>query len=265
MDILKLALFAGAGFALYKFTQDKGYKPQAYSVDEFPVLMGGEVYVDDKKKTQSNLFSNSNNPFKDLNFNIEPFNPFDIKKHITSPVKPEKTDALNTILPVKVNYMNEITDGWVPPMSAVPYVVDINKAEIANGIPKRMLARLLFQESHFIEDVIFGRKLSPVGAIGIAQVMPATANQPGYGVLKLKDPTNPKEAITWAASYLKAMYRAAGNSWPKALAAYNAGLGTVNKQVKLKGANWLDGMPLETRNYVNQIAADIPAVYGRVA
>lgn len=119
----------------------------------------------------------------------------------------------------------------------------IAQAEQAGGIPDGMLARLLWQESRYRPEIIDGRKRSPVGALGIAQFMPATAREMGI------DPLEPFQAIGAAGRYLSSLYRQTG-SWQEALAAYNWGIGNV----KRKG---LAAAPKETRNYFGQILADL--------
>lgn len=137
--------------------------------------------------------------------------------------------------------------GYLPPAGALPYLAAIRTAERANGLPADLLVRVLDQESRYRPDIIDGRVSSRVGARGIAQVMPLTARDPGYGVPPLSDPLDPFKAIPWAAQYLAALKRRFGN-WPQALAAYNFGPGNV-----LAGKAW----PTETRNYVAQITTDV--------
>lgn len=129
-----------------------------------------------------------------------------------------------------------MTEIFTLPGSAAPYVEAITKAENDNGIPPGMLGRLLYQESRFRPDIITGKKRSPVGALGIAQFMPATAAEMGI------DPLNPYAAIPAAAQYLRRLYDALGD-WGAAVAAYNWGIGNVRR----KG---LSAMPSETRDYV---------------
>lgn len=57
---------------------------------------------------------------------------------------------------------------------------------------------------------------SPVGAIGLTQLMPGTAAQVGV------DPYDPLQNLAGGAKYLSQMFAQFGN-WPDALAAYNAG------------------------------------------
>ena len=103
---------------------------------------------------------------------------------------------------------------WVP----ARYRAAIAVAASANGLAPVLLAALLRSESGFDP-----RAVSPAGAQGIAQFMPATARGAG-----LRDPFDPLEAIPAAARLLGHHVRAFG-SVPLALAAYNAGPGAVRR------------------------------------
>lgn len=131
---------------------------------------------------------------------------------------------------------------WTPPRTAAPYLDTIRQAEQENGLPQNLLARVLYQESRFREDIITGKTRSPAGALGIAQFMPATAK--GRGV----DPLDPNSAINGAAAYLRELFDRFGD-WTQAIAAYNWGQGNVAR----KG---LARAPAETRAYVAQITRD---------
>ncbi|CAN7402974.1 transglycosylase SLT domain-containing protein [Acidovorax sp. LjRoot129] len=134
---------------------------------------------------------------------------------------------------------------WRPPAA---YAGMIATAETTHGIPRDMLARLLWQECRYREDIITGRVASSAGALGIAQFMPATAREMGI------DPLNVPQAIDAAGRYLARLYNKFGN-WTEALAAYNWGQGNVQR----KG---LGSAPQETRNYYSQILADVNAGNG---
>lgn len=134
---------------------------------------------------------------------------------------------------------------WIPPEK---YAATIRAAEAAHGLPVDMLARLLWQECRYREEIITGRVRSPAGALGIAQFMPATAREVGI------DPLNPAQAIPTAAAYLARLYRMFG-TWSEALAAYNWGMGNVTR----KG---LAAAPRETRAYYREILADVNTAHG---
>lgn len=129
---------------------------------------------------------------------------------------------------------------WVPPAE---YAGMIAAAEAQYGLPTNMLARLLYQESHYRDDIIRGDVTSSAGALGIAQFMPGTADDLGI------DPLDPVQAIPAAARYLRQQFNTFGD-WAMALAAYNWGPGNVRR----KG---LDAAPIETRLYYSSILSDI--------
>jgi len=110
----------------------------------------------------------------------------------------------------------------------------IEAEAIRNAIPVWFFARLIRQESGFNPQAV-----SPVGAMGIAQFMPATAAERG-----LANPFDPAQAIPKSAELLRDLKGRFGNLG-LAAAAYNAGPQRVQ--------SWLAGrgdLPSETRSYV---------------
>lgn len=158
----------------------------------------------------------------------------------TLDTQPQDTSNTPSVFEDMISKTTTFIGLWKPPAK---YADTIAMAEAQNGIPPNMLARLLYQESRYREDIITGKTRSPVGALGIAQFMPATAREMGI------DPLNPPQAINGAARYLARLYDKFGN-WTEALAAYNWGSGNVQR----KG---LANAPTETRNYFVQILADV--------
>lgn len=143
------------------------------------------------------------------------------------------------------------TDKWTPPESARQYLPTVYDAERAYSLPRNLLARLLYQESRYRQDIITGATASPAGALGIAQIVPKWHPE--------VDPLNPEQAIWYAAKYLRENYDRFG-SWDKALAAYNWGPTAVAKALRKYGEQWRDHLPDETANYVSQIGADVRGV-----
>ena len=88
-----------------------------------------------------------------------------------------------------------------------------------NGVDPSLLKGLIRQESDFDPNA-----RSSAGAVGLTQLMPSTAA--GLGV---SDPTDPAQAIEGGARYLRQMLDRFGGDQTKALAAYNAGPGAVEK------------------------------------
>lgn len=146
-------------------------------------------------------------------------------------------DAATTLSDTVSEAVQNITDLFP---KAAPYQDAIQGAQSKYGIPSNYLAKLLNAESSFDPAIISGQRKSPVGAVGIAQFMPATAAELGV------NPTDPMSAIDGAGRYLSQLYAQFGN-WPEAIAAYNWGSGNVTKKGLAKA-------PTETVNYVQKIA-----------
>lgn len=110
----------------------------------------------------------------------------------------------------------------------------VDKAANANGIDRVFFARLLWKESLFNPNAV-----SPVGAEGIAQFMPGTAER-----RNLADPFDPVLAIGASANFLSDLKKQFGNLG-LAAGAYNAGERRISEWLAGKG-----GMPDETADYV---------------
>ncbi len=112
------------------------------------------------------------------------------------------------------------------------------------GIPGGYYAAQIKQESGFNPKAV-----SPAGAEGIAQFLPSTA----AGWNPPFDPFDPMASLNAGAQYMiNGLHQYAGD-YAAALAAYNAGGGTLASCMKQMGVSWLNCMPSETRNYVNII------------
>ena len=95
---------------------------------------------------------------------------------------------------------------------------------------------------------------SPRGALGIAQIMPATAANPGYGMKPIDlQNTTPQQQMQWANDYINRISKAEGFTLEQGVAAYNAGPGKVKKAIQEGGSNWLSKLPAETRAYVPKV------------
>jgi peptidoglycan DL-endopeptidase CwlO len=119
-------------------------------------------------------------------------------------------------------------------LASVPYANLFTQAATRHGVDAPLLAAVASQESSFDSQAV-----SPAGAQGLMQFMPATAR--GLGV----NPLDPTSAIDGAARYLSSLTRQFGST-ELALAAYNAGPGTVSRH---------GGIPPypETQNYVRAV------------
>ena len=106
---------------------------------------------------------------------------------------------------------------------------------------------------------------SPAGAVGLFQLMPATARSLGLATSPKDQRLDPEKNARAAATYLKALHRRFG-SWPLALAAYNAGEGKVSGLCRRRGTRAFDdiadALPTETQMYVPRVLETIRARTG---
>jgi|SRR5262245_13648117 len=112
-----------------------------------------------------------------------------------------------------------------------------------------------------VESGFNPQALSPKGARGIWQLMPATAERYGLAVGATDDHrTHPEHSTRAAARYLRDLYQQFGD-WKLALAAYNWGEDKVQQVINRTGVRDFDEMarrgllPPETRNYVPAVIA----------
>jgi hypothetical protein len=132
-----------------------------------------------------------------------------------------------------------------PGSSSDPWGPYIKEASKRFDVPERWIREVMRQES--------GGRLnarSPVGAMGLMQVMPGTYSELraryGFG----DDPYHPWNSIMAGTAYVREMYELYGS--PGFLAAYNAG------PRRLEDYLWASkGLPAETRNYVARIGPRI--------
>ena len=103
------------------------------------------------------------------------------------------------------------------PPAGRPYAAAIEATAARHGLDGRLLAALVWTESAFRADAV-----SHAGALGLAQLMPATAR--GLGV----DPRDPLQNLDGGARYLREQLDRFERV-DLALAAYNAGPGRVER------------------------------------
>ena len=146
------------------------------------------------------------------------------KETISDVVEPEKKEAVN--LKSKIDLKAQMTD--------IDEIVDTFSSKY--NIDGDFIKAIIKQESGFNPNAT-----SKKGAMGLMQLMPATAKS--LGVINAY---NPWENVEGGVKYLKGLMDRFNNDEKLALAAYNAGPNAVKKY---------GGIPpyKETQNYVNSI------------
>jgi soluble lytic murein transglycosylase len=143
-----------------------------------------------------------------------------------------------------------------------PYRDIVDAVEERYKLPEWLVYSVMRQESGFRPNVV-----SPVGAVGLMQLMPTTAlraaeeitEQPGAPwVPDPKRPTNVLDNVEMGGFYLGKLLALLGGQLPVAVAAYNAGPSAVSRWLDagqdLPADVWVARIPYtETRDYVSYV------------
>ncbi len=151
------------------------------------------------------------------------------------------------------NYINRYTDARYGTISRILglsqyYFPIIEEELLKEGLPVELRALPI------IESALTPTAVSPMGAAGLWQFMPATGKWYGLEINSLVDERRDPVCATKAAcKFLKDLYKIYGD-WTLVIAAYNCGSGNVNKAMARSGGKtfWeiYDYLPRETRGYV---------------
>jgi hypothetical protein len=118
---------------------------------------------------------------------------------------------------------------------AQAYEPIIQQASKAYGVEPELIRAVIRAESNFRSE-----STSPKGAMGLMQLMPQTAKELG-----VRDAYDPRENIMGGTRYLKGLLERYRGDVPTALAAYNWGMGNVERRP--------EQLPRETRVYIDRI------------
>ncbi len=162
-------------------------------------------------------------------------------------------------------------DGAVLPRAGWPLPVD----PPPDSVDPAIVLGLIRQESSFDSGTV-----SPAGARGLMQLMPATAatlaHQIGTTVTPVALVFEPEQNMRLGTAYLRELLDRYANALPLALAAYNAGPGRVDQWLVQNGdprveaaartpgqheidmIDWIELIPFEeTRNYVQRVLENV--------
>lgn len=131
------------------------------------------------------------------------------------------------------------------------YRDDVAKNAVANALPESLVYAIMRSESNYLPSA-----LSPVGAVGLMQIMPATAETISKGDGSRL--TRPELNIKLGTKHLRDLLVQHDNNLTLVIAAYNAGSGNVRKWQKALGNlpkdEFVESIPFgETREYVKKV------------
>ena len=135
---------------------------------------------------------------------------------------------------------DEVLEEIAPAVSASVAPVDLERlvtdAAVRHGLDPALVRAVVAVESGFRPEAV-----SPKGAQGLMQLMPATARDLGVA-----DPLDPAANVDGGSRYLSQLVARYDGDLTKALAAYNAGMGAVARH---------RGVPpyAETLQYVRKV------------
>jgi len=125
---------------------------------------------------------------------------------------------------------------------SAPFDASINEHARRQGVAADLVRAVIQVESAFNPVAVSNK-----GAMGLMQLMPATAEELG-----VSNPFDPDQNIRGGVKYLKQLLTRYDDKVELALAAYNAGIGNVEKYGAVPPFK-------ETQNYVNKITKAAPA------
>ena len=139
-------------------------------------------------------------------------------------------------------------------LTAENLVPSLKKIFSAQGVPPELVWMAE------VESTFNPAARSPAGAVGLFQLMPATAKHLGLQIEPEDQRLDPSKNGQAAAKYLKDLYDRF-EDWPLAIAAYNGGEGRISKLLKANSARNLDAisdqLPSQTQMYVPKVLATI--------
>jgi soluble lytic murein transglycosylase len=149
-----------------------------------------------------------------------------------------------------------VVPGVTAKMYPIRYVDTIGTVSHRYGLDPYLLAAVARTESNFNPAAV-----SPVGAVGVMQIMPETAKWiAGLNSWKGdKRPvlTDPTDSLELGACYLEYLIQRFDGDVSAALAAYNAGPNTVDDWIKKSGSDAafrVEDIPFkETRDFVGRV------------
>jgi len=178
----------------------------------------------------------------------------------------------NNSLAAEVSVAKKLMQGGMPLLAdGYPFIEPLGP----KAPEPALIHAIIRQESQFDAGVE-----SPSGALGLMQLMPATAKGVAAKLKIKKHSTDlltadPRYNVTLGSAYLASLVDQFGGSYVMAIAAYNAGPGRVNGWVRDNGdprhaslddmIDWIEKIDVsETRNYVQRVVENLEVYRARM-
>ena len=162
--------------------------------------------------------------------------------------------AANPAFKAQQEFWGKIISQKSLPKNADEFVPRLKTIFAAEGVP---VALVWLAE---VESGFDAAARSPAGAVGLFQLMPATARQYGLSLWPRDQRRQAEPAARAAAQDLRQLHEQFGD-WRLAVAAYNSGPGTVERLLKKNQATSYEDiashLPAETQLYVPKVEATI--------
>ena len=187
---------------------------------------------------------------------------FDVADQLATNAPPPPQPEPGKPAPVRPNptYQAEQTI-WIQKVAPRPWPK--GAAEVGPGLKKIFASEHVPPALVWLAEVESGfdrRARSPAGAVGMFQLMPATAKQYGLSLWPRDQRKQTDPAARAAARYLHQLYSQFGD-WRLVVAAYNAGAGNVKRLLDRYHATNFERiaphLPAETQLYVPKVAATL--------
>jgi membrane-bound lytic murein transglycosylase D len=183
-------------------------------------------------------------------------------------------DAQYRSWPDRIDFSVGVTEGE-PEATVIP-LVGLDEGEVVPGLigmrgAEHFVPRLkpIFESMRVpvelvwvaeVESAFDPRAISPVGAAGLYQLMPATARQYGLVLEPEDDRLHPEKNALAAARHMSYLRRTF-DDWPLAMAAYNAGHNRVRGLLAKHNARSFEEialyLPIETQLFVPKVDATL--------
>lgn len=187
---------------------------------------------------------------------------FEVADELKTNLPPVKPPAATNVPAVKINpSFGQEEEIWIKKIAPRPWPKGADK--IVPQLKKIFAEERVPAELVWVAEVESGfdaRARSPAGAVGMFQLMPATAKSLGLSLWPFDQRKQTEPAARAAAKYLRYLHGKFGD-WRLAVAAYNCGEGSVRRLMqKHKAGSFADiatRLPAETQMYVPKVEATI--------